>query len=613
MKEFLLNHAEKLALGLCVLIAGYLLYLALTAKGYEKTPEDFAGAIGRARANVENPNSKPPPVDLTRLDLQAEYAKLGKTLDSSAYPLGQHPFIKPYELRYSFRDQPAILAPVNIAASANGGLFLRSGVKSKSDPKVFQTLWAEKKHPELIWFFGNDDAKEALGIVEDTKKADGPKRPADRAAAEEDEPAVATSSESRFWVEIVADFPHGQQLYEFHRALRESIPEAGLRYALVEVERRELNESLEWTEWEPIDWNKMFDLMESAEERQKPMEEFSWGVVRGLVMEIPNRAVAAEGDSENKPIWVQMHDSLAASAFSVDSEPDWKPDELNYSKENSTVTTASDKPREIEAAERTGEAPEKQKSPSGDFDNFQNVLTAGIRVWDATVVPGRRYEYRIRVVAFNPNYNRPDVVDPAYAVPIYLEGPWSDPVEVYVEPRTEWFVDKTDSMKRNEVELVIYHWTDDMGAFVPIEMLQQTGQRVGESRSKAGEKADYAKYDSSSGRMVVTEGVVEAKASSVLLEVSPGRIERTLPGIERKIVIRPPKEVIVVNEYGDLMRRSEIHDGTDENEVRSERQSTFDNLMELIRTNKGSGRRPDQPKKPDDDKGLENPFGDKPK
>lgn len=607
MKEFLLHHAEKLALGLCVALAGWFLVDALTAKGYERTPEQFGAVIQNARTNVEKAMPEGAIADLKPLDFQKLHSKLYEGLDPSSYGI-RNPFIKPYELRYSFRDQPAILAPTNVAARANGGLFVLQPKKGGANVKVFQTLWTDNRRPEAIWFFGNDDMKEELGIIESKKPEDATRRPAaaPRDANREEPRDIAKKAVSRFWVEIVADFPHAEQLWEFHRALREGVSDVGLRYALVEVQRRELDGTLAWTEWKPIDWSKQFDIWETAEAMQKPEDEFSWGVVRGLVMQTPKRAIAAEGTSDAKPIWVQMRESLSSDAFVDKREPDWT-QTLGTVKETPAVSVETQEPREIVTIESQAD---KQKSPAGGFDNFDDVYRAGLRVWDATVQPARRYEYRIRVVAFNPNYNRPDVVDPSYAVPMFLEGPWSDPVEVYVEPAVQWYVDKTDSMKRNEVKVTIFHWMNAMGAYVPVEILQQqAGQVIGWSR--AGRPAKFASYDPASGRMVVKEGNVEASqmdTKEVLLSVTPGRIERTLDGIDRKIVLRPPKEVIVVNEYGDLVRRSEVADSTGENPVRAERQGRYEFLLEQISKVKGTGGR--QPLRPreTDDSGLKYPL-----
>src|SRR5690606_29162394 len=60
------------------------------------------------------------------------------------------------------------------------------------------------------------------------------------------------------------------------------------------------------------------------------------------------------------------------------------------------------------------DAKDVKKKLSEPFNNRFQVKDAMIRFWDFTVIPGRRYQYRVRVRVFNPNYKRDDVSDPAF-------------------------------------------------------------------------------------------------------------------------------------------------------------------------------------------------------
>jgi hypothetical protein len=80
-----------------------------------------------------------------------------------------------------------------------------------------------------------------------------------------------------------------------------------------------------------------------------------------------------------------------------------------------------------------------------------------VRVIDVSVVPGRAYEYRLRVKMANPNEERKDVANPRYAEPGPLLSEWTDetkmPIRVRVEPELHYYavdqmaLDKADNPK----------------------------------------------------------------------------------------------------------------------------------------------------------------------
>ena len=138
--------------------------------------------------------------------------------------------------------------------------------------------------------------RETLGIVkkpDDNKEgSSGGRRPAPRdrrADARGDESPQAVRSAR--WVEVVAEFPHVEQIREYIGAVKESAREAGLRYALAEIQRCELTESLEFSEFKTIAWSRQFDLFESAARLDDPSKIADMPVVPGLVMRVPERAL----------------------------------------------------------------------------------------------------------------------------------------------------------------------------------------------------------------------------------------------------------------------------------------------------------------------------------
>ena len=63
-----------------------------------------------------------------------------------------------------------------------------------------------------------------------------------------------------------------------------------------------------------------------------------------------------------------------------------------------------------------------------------------VRVVDTTILPGKTYEYRLRVKMLNPNYKRLDVASTAYAKEETLPSEWSKPTPpVHVDPELRYY------------------------------------------------------------------------------------------------------------------------------------------------------------------------------
>jgi hypothetical protein len=616
MKEFLLLHVEKIALALCGALGAYLLYTSIMAEGYDKSAEAFDATTSQARNNVMR--SQPTLDDLKSVDFEREAAKLKAPVDPSKYAL-PIPFRRPIELGMKFREQPQILRPDQVQVLANAGLIpiVEREARTKGDAKVFQALLAQPYPAEMIWYWGNEDLRETLGIVkkpDDNKEgSSGGRRPAPRdrrADARGDESPQAVRSAR--WVEVVAEFPHVEQLREYIGAVKESAREAGLRYALAEIQRCELTESLEFSEFKTIAWSRQFDLFESAARLDDPSKIAEMPVVPGLVMRVPERALLEReggrgGGGAPDRFW-QMSPSLEPENLrNQTAYEDWKPEELDLKIDKKTAPAPPR--RTTTATPATRPSPVGARSTGGAFNNSNDVEFAWMRAWDFTVQPGRRYQYRIRAVVFNPNYKREDVVDPDYSVAELLEGPWSKPSqEIYVEPNTIWYVAEKQTIRPNQVGVTIHAWSDRMANYIPVELPQQTtGQVVGRVGART---VKFATFDPESNKPVVKEETIDGESLNtreILLDVTPGDVRANvsggavaiqLPGEDRRNIewnqaIRPPRDVVVMNEYGDLIRRSELADAGDDE--RKRREGEYRRVLDLAQRG-ADGRSSNQPR-----------------
>ena len=635
MKEFFIQHTEKLVLGLSALIAVYFLYSALTVQQYDKTPQDFQEVISRASQTVRK--SEPQLDDLPPLNFEQDLAKLKKPVDGTSYQL-KTPFLRALELGFQFRGTPRILSPDRPEAMVNRGLVLLQEKEGnlKGNEKVFSKLLREGYPAELIWFLGNEGLVYELGILPKAKGAAPAGNNAEldaaaRAAVNRDAKGPDAKPEKRktargvTWVEIVSSFPHANQIREYISTLKESAEVAGVRYALAEVQRQELTESMEWTPWARIGWEKQFDLFNSADKLDNPLQDIPSGVVPGLVMHAPERATigaAGGGVGAIGGAVIQTRRSLIPDPFlnANPTPPKWTPAELDpraaedelkpmrpqnivKNEDGEEVDIGVPNPARVAAAVGGGLA----RTTFNNDSQYENVM---VRAFDFTAESGKRYRYRVRAVLFNPNFNRPDVLDPDDAMKPFLVGEWSEPSEeVYVEPTTEMMLAENKTNQADRAQFSVYHWLAREGRWVGVDAAWFVGQIVGTGAIKP---IEVPHYDPKDGKVTIVKQPIEGFDTGIaVLDVSPSQIRDNVGGLD--FTIQPPKEVVVVNQYGDLIHRKELNDLADVKRV--ERDTS---IREAVANPEGGGVRnnarekPARPAKPDKDDGgdLENPAAD---
>jgi hypothetical protein len=613
MKEFFIGHTEKLVLGLCAALAGWFVYSSIFGMPrYDKTPATFSEAVDRARQTVTN--SPPKLDDLPALDFEKDLQQLRAAVDLSKYPLPTS-FIRPLELNYQFRGTPAVLQPKAPIVRINRGLILTQegrDPKEKGDVRTFKKLLGEGLPAELIWFLGNEKMAELLDIVKKEKTTAKPAATAPKPGEKPRRDAKPAANKERrraprgaIWAEVVAPFPHADQIREFIRVLKEGRTKAGVRYALAEIERREMVESRQWSPWKRIAWEKQFDLFDAADKLDDPFQTLpNLVVVPGLVMRVPEPA----RDAGDKGAKIQTNRSNIPEIFEGAKAVKWTPAEENP-KAPADAAARPVVPEEENADNPDQPADEDQPkttvaSIGTTFNSFSDVDTAMIRVFDFTIEPNKRYQYRVRAVLFNPNFDRPDVVDPAESLKTFLAGEFSEPSEeIYVEPSTSLFLADTKAGP-GRVDFEIYHWFAESGRWVRQVVPYYVGQIVGTGALKPVKVPVYNPKD---GKITVEEKPIEKgfDTNLLLLHVNTEQVSDNLPTFG-EFNVRPPREVLLVNEFGDLIRRREYEDQI--NEERVGRSQAIESSIK----DKGAGGRRDASSRDEDSTGepedLDNPV-----
>jgi hypothetical protein len=572
MKDFFIQHTEKLVLGLCAGLAGWFIYSSIFGMPrYDKTPDTFIEAVNRARTTVTS--STPRLDDLPTLDFKKDLEQLRAPLDAAKYELPTK-FIRPLELNYQFRGTPAVLMAEQPIVKINRGLILTQegrDPKEKGDVRAFKKLLSEGFPAELIWFLGNEKMAELLEIVKKDKNSAKPAAAAPKPGEKprRDAKANAAGKEKRLaprgaiWAEVVAPFPHADQIREYIRVLKEGRAKAGVRYALAEIERREMIEGREWGPWKRIAWDKQFDLFDAAEKLDDPFATLpNLVVVPGLVMRVPE--TAREGGAKGTRI--QTSKSNIPEIFEGAKAVKWTPVEENPKAPAEVVTRPVNPDGDNPDQPIEEDQPRVSATSVGtSFNSFSEVNTAMIRVFDYTVETNKRYQYRVRPVLFNPNFDRPDVVDPAESLNTFLTGEFSPPSEeIYVEPSTSLFLAETKAGP-GRVDFEIYHWFTESGRWVRQVVPYYVGQVVGTGSLKP---VNVPVFNPKDGKISVEEKPIDNgfDTSQLLLQVNPEQISENIPTFG-EFNVRPPREVVLVNEYGDLIRRREFEDQINEDRV----------------------------------------------
>ncbi len=183
-----------------------------------------------------------------------------------------------------------------------------------------------------------------------------------------------------------------------------------------------------------------------------------------------------------------------------------------------------------------------------------------VRYLDFTVEPGRRYQYRIRANVLNPNYNRADIAKFEYASYVLIPGEWSVPSEeVYVPQEYAWYGVRQPPSKENfdRAMIEVHRWDRAMGEWITVEHLHRLGDIIGVSNQLTKQNVDVLEFDDQTFQRAKKTVPVENRfdARSILIDVQGGKLGIGKGENAMNATFNLPKEIVCVNEFGDLIRR----------------------------------------------------------
>jgi hypothetical protein len=414
-------------------------------------------------------------------------------------------------------------------------------------------------------------------------------------------------------------------------------------YHSVRVQRRELLSDETFSEWAEIDYKRMREEVTDKlpgrvyDEHDPPLRPSRWDpeddwrhreMVRAgaifdrLVMKLPELATGAWERVDRLEAWKAVHkpsstapaaggrgvmpigEDQSEEAMRESSEEEDEPDQSaeglfsgspgrgNYGEMMRSMSSQQPQMREGGMGAgmmQRGTQPGTQRAPT-----FSGVSKASakriqhtkaevvqIRFIDYTVEPEHTYQYRLKVVLNNPNYERPDVANDEFATPKTLESDWSEPTpHVYVPPDKEYYFVERISRRREEAKLEVHTWIQELGDWALASFSVKPGDTIG------APKRDVDMVDWNENK---TKRSVDFSTDDLLVDITGG--DRVF-SVERDGRMVPygedlPAEVLIVDRYGDLVSRNEEADRIDVN-----RKTRADIYNELV----GSAKKKDDKK-----------------
>ena len=197
--------------------------------------------------------------------------------------------------------------------------------------------------------------------------------------------------------------------------------------------------------------------------------------------------------------------------------------------------------------------------------NFQKseAETVMVRSLDFTVDPDTTYRFRLRVVVFNPNYNRDDVSPGVNTKSLELKGPWSEPTEPVTMPDdvTTYAMGKAPaeagSKRTDQVQFQVARWTPEDGVTVVRNFTAGPGEVIGEPKSASipvsdGSGAKNKPVDFNSHRVVIDT----AGGPRPIAQVGATGAPLDVPAVT--LLLKSDGSVVVrsqVDDYPDTVRK----------------------------------------------------------
>ncbi|WP_165070277.1 hypothetical protein [Paludisphaera rhizosphaerae] len=629
LKNFGLRFGDKIAVLLAAGLFALCLFKALTRETIDVQPEQIKKAAEQSDSNLRRkvPTEE---IVQTLVDggiKQSDFAKEAET--SSKMVLAASDFqarrewVTPEPGAGLIRDQPNLIAPENVFAYPSRGGALVYALDSEGN-RIVET---ETKEPPKSNIFRSrkrrggmmmgsdmgmggmmgpgmgmggqpnpDQEKQAKAEFERKKREmmaklagpSGPKKEKPEDANKPQGPPPKEVTKGLRWVAITATLNHEQMLENYRQALKNSAI-AQPHYRRLDVQRQTKQQDGTWTDWADVDAERNLTVLDNL-----PMEdeELTPDNVRPTDLNDPLPFLTAG-------LWEKVHiASLVPDEVKNIPDPTKNPAMMGGmggmmmgpGMEGSSMMPGMDggmmnsgmmggrggmmnmmmmgEGSGMMGMDGMGMGMGMGMGGTETLDNFwrSEEKTVMVRALDFTAQPDESYRYRVRIVVFNPNFNREDVAPGVDAKSEELQGPWSESTdEVHMPPDvTAYAMGVLQATPKSEMKGVfqIVKFNPDDGQTLPRQFEAAPGELLGEVRT--------TQIPTSDGTGTKNKGV-DFSSQLMVLDVVGGF--KPLPaGFLGNIIVQPS--------CAALLRPDglvELHDEADDrsNEVRKDVESNY--------------------------------------
>jgi|GEM_PF-1659792 len=574
-----IEHGEKAAFGVLVLVLGYAVYSAITHPTYEKRPEQLRAQAESKLTAIQN--ARPDDEFKTQFPVENFAAKV----DAANQP------IKPQEFAISTpfyidrtavlgekRGQPELLPAVELTAR-----FVRMSIATNPAPTQPSPMGASPMAPASPMGTAarggarrGPMAPAAGGGAESTPSGEGPSG------------GVAYSSgaapKGKMAIVVVGRVPVQEQLLKYQQEFQNSRFSDKDRdipfYVTFLLERADVTHNPENPQWTSVvDGQSLIvaNLLEMNEWAGTAPEVVDQTHVRTLQLDQASGAWS-NFTSPLPPRLLEEWSSEVTCKSIKKLEPQTDPllgGQPNAGEAQQPVATVPMGGNPFSNPFQVGPLaqPQGTRNPAGTpdpsvrrndpqkKDEMSDIL---LRFFDFKVEPNHRYQYRVKLVLRNPNFNLPDryLKDPSQAKAMYVFSPDSDPTPaVAVSGYSEVLaggVEPPRGISEATATVIIRNRDADTGAIVAYEF---PGVERGTllnfevvKKNVRGKTIGALMPNPATSKVSVAEHAV-FKSNELLLDLRGGDVLPSPPNDRR---VRETSGVLVLDENGWLQVRGEF-------------------------------------------------------
>lgn len=571
-----IEHVDKAVFGVLVLLLGYAVYGAVVHPTYEKRPEQLKSSAETKLATIRNAKPDDPfreqfPVE----NFAAKVRSANQPIQPTEFAINTPFYVDRTAVLGEKRGQPELVPAVELNAR-----FIRMSIATnRTGPQ------AGPMAPTASAGEGTRGPRVARQIESEGGEID----------SEGDPTGIRVSSgavpKGKMAVLLVGRVPVQEQLAKYQQELfksRFSDKERDMPfYITFLLERADVTNDPENPQWTAVVNNQSLiaanlmemrewagtapEIVETRHVRTLELDETT-GVWRNFTSPLPPRLLedwSSEAtcksikklEPADNPLLTST-DAAASGEAAVPMVPMGNPFGTNPYESGVPLPQAGNA--------RGSNAPNQgTRSVRKEEDGFADIL---LRFFDFTVEPNHRYQYRVKLVLRNPNYNLPDryLKDPSLAKQQYVFSPDSEPTPpVTVSGYSEVLagpVKPASGINEATASVLIRNRDADTGAIVAYEFESLArgtllNFEVAKKTIRGGQTVGALMPNPATSQVSIAE-LARFKSNELLLDVRGGD-QLPSPPSNR---VHEASGVLVLDENGWLHVRGEVADSAEQYE-----------------------------------------------